>query len=278
MNLKCMLLVVLLALSLSAAGTISVVNTANSAISPSAVVKDNVTVTIIGAAPNALITLNYTYNGTPGVWNAAYTSASGNWLYSAAAPSSQIGLWTEQWTVGGSNIGPKYTFEIVDVPSSVTRSIAGSSPNCCGSSYTPPDGTSYSTKPYGPSATIRYQIVGASGSNETILNTGLGILMEPEESLNGDPYMDIGCTAPGCYPGWLWTPPSAKYASSAGIFYDVPYALCGNLPFSGASLASQTIGIKIGNSKPYPVATVNETGSSTSPGHGTLTGTFYYSQ
>jgi hypothetical protein len=183
----------------------------------------------------------------------------------------------EQWSVGGTNIGPLYTFEVFDMPSSFTRSVGASSPDVCGSSYTPPGGVSFSTLTYGPSASVEYQVVGSSGSNETTPDTGLNIMMEPQESFGGGAYVDIGCSGSGCNSGWLWTPPSSQYASSGGVFYDVPFADCENVPFSNFAFPTQTIGIKIGNNL-YPVGSNSETSSSSSPGQGTFTGSFSYSQ
>jgi hypothetical protein len=258
----------------SYAQSITVVNTANSAITPSSIVGESVAVQILGAAPNSLVALTYNYNGgAPQVWNAGYTDSNGNWSYSANSPTSQIGTWFEQWSVGGTNIGSTFSFEIFDLPSSATRSVGSSSPNCCGSSY-----LSYRTNTFGPSANVTYQIVGSTGSNETVPNTGLGIMMEPEESIGGGAYGDIGCTGSGCPSGWLWTPPSAKYASSTGAFNDVPVAMCSNGAFSGVAFSTQQFKIKIGNNLYGPIATINIAASSSSAGHGTITGTFSYSQ
>ncbi|HLH00261.1 MAG TPA: hypothetical protein VKX49_28400 [Bryobacteraceae bacterium] len=270
----------LLALSISAmlaaalsAQSISVVNINNAAISPSAVVGDVYQVTISGAAANSLVQLNYTQNGNPGTWNAGYTDNSGNWSNtSAPKDASFIGTWTEQWNVGGTNIGPVYSFEVFDKPTSATRSVSSSSPDSCGSTYPPSVG-----KPYGPSASVQYQIVGSTGNSETVPNTGLGIMLEPEESVGGGSYGDIGCTGSGCPSGFLWSPPSAKYASSTGLFYDIPFAYCANVPYSNVALPSVTIAIFIGNNS-YAVASYTESASSSAPGHGSFSGTFSYSQ
>jgi hypothetical protein len=248
------------------AQSISLVNQNNAAISPSGVVGDTYYVAINGA-PNSLVQLNYTQNGTPGVWYAGTTDGNGDWSNTSLPKDTTfIGTWTEQWYVGGTSVGPLYTFEIFDKPSSLTiASVTASSPNTCGSSYTPPGGISYSTLTYGPSASIKYQVVGSTGSNETA-----GILMEPMESLSGGPYKDIGCTS-GCYAGWLWTPPSAKFAAADSTFYDVPTAYCTNFAFS-TTMASQIIQVKIGNVSYTVKSGIAYAVSSSSPGHGSLSG------
>jgi hypothetical protein len=75
--------------------------------------------------------------------------------------------------------------------------------------------------------------------------------------------------ATSCPTGWLWTPPSAKFASQSGTFYDVPVDWCYSAPFNYPNLFTQAISIKIGN-KPYDVRTQTFNFSSSSPGRGTL--------
>jgi hypothetical protein len=248
------------------AQTLTVTNTNNAAISPSAVVGDPLQVSITGATPSALVVLTYSYNGASNqIYNAGYTDGSGNYSESAPVPSSQIGTWAEQWSVGGTNVGPLLSFEVFDKPSSLSVvSVAASSPNACGSTY---DGES--TTPYGPSAAVTFQIQGASGS-ESVPNTGLGIMLLPQEQVGSDPVNNVGCTGGGCVSGWLWTPPSALYASSSGQFTDVPISRCLAVAFSNIPDRNSIVtSIKIGN-KPYTVRTQYFTSSSSSSGHGSF--------
>jgi len=252
------------ALSVSAQ-SLGIVNLSNSAISPSAVVGDSLQVTISGAAANSLVTLTYTQDGNPGTWNAGYTDGTGYFQYSDTVASAKIGVWYEVWSVGGTDVGTPRSLEVFDKPSSLSvQSVAASSPDACGSSY-----RTLSTKSYGPSASIQYQIKGATGSSETVPDTGLGIMMEPQESIGGGTVGDIGCDSGGCPTGFLWQPPSAKYATSSGTFYDIPVATCDSVAFSFTD-SGQAISIKIGNMN-FPVRTQYFTVSSSSPGHGSLT-------
>jgi hypothetical protein len=255
------------------AQSISLSNQSNAAISPSGVVGDVYFVSITGAASGVLVQMNYTQNGTPGVWYAGYTDGMGAWSNTSPPKDTTfIGNWTEQWYVGGTSVGPSYTFEIFDKPTSLSIiSATASNPNTCGSNYTPPGGISYSTLTYGPSASIKYQVKGSTGGNETVPNTGLGISMEPTESIGGGAFGDIGCTV-GCNAGWLWTPPSAKFAASDGTFYDVPQCECSNAPFGPVNRSAQTIQIKIGNNSYTVKAGIVFAASSNSPGHGSLVG------
>jgi len=250
------------------AQTVTVTDNSNAAISPSAVVGDSLQVTITGAAASSLVTLTYTQNGTPGTYFAGYTDAMGSFTQTDPNVASwKIGAWTEQWDVGGVNVGPNFSLEVFDAPSSLSvQSVAATSPDACGSSY-----QNFGTKPYGPSASIQYQINGANGS-VTVPNTGLGIMLEPQESVGGGAVGDLGCTT-GCPTGWLWTPPSAKYASSSGRFYDVPVADCLAVAFSNTPSPVQNISIKIGNHN-YPVRSQYFTSSSSSPGHGSTTSSY----
>jgi hypothetical protein len=262
-----------------AAQSISVVNSSNSMISPSAVVGDIYVVTITGAAANSLVALNYVQNGTPGEWDAGYTDSNGDWSQTAPPKSTAfIGVWTEQWSVGGTNIGINYSFEVFDEPVSQTVvSVAASSPNACGNSY-----AGRGTATYGPSAAIHYQINGSSGSSETVPSSGLMIMMEPYESVvEYDPLGNqtfsgssaIGCSSgvgPGCPSGWAWTPPGAFYASTSGQYYDVPLSSCASVFFSNYKFGSQVTSIIIG-SNVYQVASQDWYAVSSSSGHGTLT-------
>lgn len=153
---------------------------------------------------------------------------------------------------------------IFDKPTSPSViSVGASNPDNCGSTYLRLAGA-----PYGPSASIQYQIVGADGKV-----SGAASLFEPQESIAGGAYGDVGCSTTGgnsCPSGWLWTPPSSKYATSSGTFSDVPLAFCASGPFNNLHPSGQSIGILIGNNR-YLVRTQSFTTSSASAGHGSFT-------
>lgn len=153
------------------AQTATITDQNNAAISPSSVVGDPVAVNITGAPPNYLVALNYTYNGgSPQIWYAGYTNASGDWSTVADAPTDQIGVWTEQWAVGPdtsslTNIGPNWNFEIFDKPTSLMIDsgvgVSASYPDSCGNAY-----GGFTGDPYGrrlPSLT-RYTVQPARSS------------------------------------------------------------------------------------------------------------------
>jgi hypothetical protein len=130
----------------------------------------------------------------------------------------------------------------------------------------------------GPSASIKYQITGADGSE-----SGTASLFEPQESINGGAAGDIGCDAGNCSAAgtnWQWSPPSATFASQSGTFYDVPFSLCSTGAFTSNNYVTQAISIKIGNNS-YSVRSQTWSASSSSAGHGTLSnslGDVSYSQ
>lgn len=247
-------------LSLSAQ-SLTLSNVSNPMIGPSAVVGDTTTISISGAASNALVTLYYSQDFGSGLFNAGYTDGSGSFQISQVQDSSKIGIWSEQWTVGGANVGPNLNFEIVDKPTSLGPAVVtASSPTACTSPYV-----------YGPSTDIQYQIVGSTGRSESNPISGLSLMLEPFENvvfyfLDGTPPRsksgDIG-------PATGFTPPSSQYATSSGIFHDVPVSFCGNGAFAPYHGSDQTISILIGMTK-YPVRSQSFTASGTSPGHGSL--------
>jgi hypothetical protein len=264
------------------AQSISVGNVNNSLISPDGVVGDAYQVTITGAARNALVQLNFTHNGSPGVWYAGFTDDSGYWTNtSAPGDSTSIGFWTEQWSVGGVNIGPEYDFVIIDQPTSLrVLSVAASSPDSCGNPwFVPADHT------YGPSATIKYQIVGSTGADLSSVGIRVGLIpYEKNTRYNQDGTIhsmdegNVGTDNPAYSPNlrifadYPWRPPSAQSAASDGTYYDVPVGICANGVFGLFKYATQAISIIIGL-RNYPVGTVDWSGVAITPGHGSLRGT-----
>jgi len=263
------------------AQTISVTNVSNSLISPNAVVGDVYRVTITGAAQNAVVQLNYTQNGSPGTWIAGFTDGSGYWTNdSPPKDSTFIGIWTEQWSVGGVNIGDNYIFVIIDQPTSQRwLSVAAANPDSCGGSdwFTTVDNT------YGPSASIKYQIVGSTGANQSTL----GLTLIPYEQIttyrqDGSVLEmfegNVGTDNPaysrhlGIWSNYPWLPPSALSAASYGTYYDVPLSACAKGPFGYAKYATQAYSIIIGL-RNYPVSTVDWNAAAIAPGHGSLRGT-----
>jgi hypothetical protein len=262
----------ILSMSLSlSAQSITVTDTNNSAISPSAVVGDSLQATITGAAASSLVVLTYKQNGgSQQVFNAGYTDGTGYFQETDVVASWKIGTWYEQWSVGGTNVGANFNLEVFDKPTSLTVSSAvASSPDSCGYAYYGETGY-----PFGPSASVKYQINGSTG-NETVPNTGLGVTLLPTET--GTDYNPAG-TIIGTWgpnnigtddPTFPWTPPSATNASSTGTFYDDPISTCATGVFSSFKTQTQKIYIKIGNFS-YPVRTNTWYASSLGSGHGTL--------
>lgn len=252
------------------AQTFSSVNSSNSALGGNLVVGDLKTTTITGATPNAAVTVQAFQNGndlgtftpTPGT-----TDQNGNFSVSGHATEGSVGNRTDIWSVGGTQIATNM-YIIFDKPTSLSVvSVNASNPNTCGSSFIPTGGISYRTLTFGPSASIQYQITGADGSV-----SGAASLFEPQESINGGAVGDIGCDSGNCSAAgtnWQWSPPSAKFASQSGTFYDVPFSLCGNEAFTANNYETQAISIKIGNNS-YQVRSQTWSAASQSSGHGTL--------
>ena len=168
--------------------------------------------------------------------------------------------------------------DLFDKPSRLSVvSANASSPDNCGSSFIPAGGTSNSTLTFGPSASIKYQITGADGSE-----SGTASLFEPQESINGGAAGDIGCTSncSAARTNWQWTPPSATFASQSGTFYDVPFSVCSDGAFTANNYETQAISIKIGNNS-YSVRSQTWSAASSSSGQGSLSnslGDVSYSQ
>jgi hypothetical protein len=234
------------------AASITITDLSNSALTNGSCASvDTTQVQITGAAANALVQLKYAQNGTPGTWSAGYTNSSGDWTYSDEQGGSKIGTWTEQWNVGGVNVGPMFNFSIVDKPSSLTvLSVVEANPDC-GSPL-------QEANPYGSYAGVQYQIKGQSGGSFKPL------------SLNAEPWEDdttynqngtINQMTSGSVGGGVrasWTPPDTTYASSTGTYWDMPIGLCGPFTVLAWYWGLQVISIKIGNEK-YTVRTSNWT-------------------
>ena len=175
------------------AATFTSVNISNSALGANLVVGDLKTTTITGAAPNASVTVHAFQDGNDlGTFTIGTTDGSGHFTTSAHATESSVGNRTDIWSVGGTQIATNM-YMIFDKPTGLTVvSANASSPNVC-SSFIPTGGIPYSTLTFGPSASIKYQITGADGSE-----SGTASLFEPQESIKRGAAGDIGCDAGNC--------------------------------------------------------------------------------
>jgi hypothetical protein len=192
MNLKLLFFLSVICSSALLAQSITVTNIVNPEISPSAVIGDELQTTITGAAASSPVVLSWTQNGVPGRVTVGTTTISGNFYLTTTAVTGNDGAWTEQWSVGGVNLGPNFPLEIFNKPMILTVvSVGAASPDACGSSYIDDKGNQYSTRTYGPSASILYQIVNVSGTWETVPNSGLDIMLVPQEINGSDPIIDI---------------------------------------------------------------------------------------
>jgi len=257
------------------AQTFSSVNGSNAALGGNLVVDDAKMTTITGLAAGAAINVLAYQNGQLlACANVGNADGNGNWSVTGHATLTSVGNREDIWFEGGLCMGNAMIggmqiadnmYIIFDKPTGLSVvSVSASSPDFCGSSYVV-NGVSLRTLTYGPSASIQYQITGGDGSVSAAAS-----LFEPQESINGAPASDIGCDSGSCPTNWQWTPPSAKFASQSGTFYDVPVDWCYNAPFNYANaFGTQAISIKIGNT-PYAVRSQTFSVSSSSPGHGTL--------
>ncbi len=76
-------------------------------------VNDHWTVTITGEAPNSLVQVHAWKDGADqGVQSQGYTNGSGDFVLVGTMGLWSIGLWTEQWSVGGSVILPTLQFRV----------------------------------------------------------------------------------------------------------------------------------------------------------------------
>jgi hypothetical protein len=220
------------------AATATFTNTSNAALGDDFVLGDNYKLTITGAAHNAAVVVDGTINGnglSPD--DVGNTDANGDFTLTGNWNSSgYIGEWTEQWKVGGVNVGSTFDFDVIDAPTGLTL----------GPVVIPAVPTACFGLNYGIDIDIQYQITGASGQIHTTID------MYPWET--GEAY-GVGGVDLGPFNGPIGPvveySDSTQYASVLGVFHDVPVGACFAATFSGAG-AQQNLQIKVGNLS-YPI-------------------------
>lgn len=233
------------------AQTLTLANTANSALGMDFVSGDTFGLTITGAAAKSAVTVTATRDGvstTPTPWYAGSTDESGNFSLTGTETDDYVAEYTQQWYVGGQPIGSLLDFEVIFKPSSLgvgTVDVATLPSNCPGT--------------YGIMVDIKYQLKNVNGQ---VVATQTGIPMTPYEDV-GSYHGNIGPVS-----GY---PTSGEYAADDGTFHDVPVGLCANFAFSNSLTSAQVISVYIGNNLYQVRGSTRFTVSGPSAGHGSIT-------
>ncbi len=151
----------------------------------------------------------------------------------------------------GVAVGPSLNFEVMYKPAGLTvkgYSLTSLPPGCPGT--------------YGIYLDVIYQITTTGGAPVT---TRTGIPMIPTEHIvtSGGSVFDNDI---GPIPGY---PTSGKYAAFNGSFHDVPVGFCASGPITTSS--TQSIDIDIGDRSFLVRGTTTFSGTTNSPGHGSVT-------
>ncbi|HEV2200299.1 MAG TPA: hypothetical protein VGR73_10805 [Bryobacteraceae bacterium] len=203
-------------------------NSSNSAITPNMVAGDYWTLNITGAAPGAVIELQYRlYPDPPQRFTFAQTDSNGNYSASQQTTSASVGNWQDQWYVGGQPAGPPYNFQLIYKPGRLEVTYEAAISNYCPPSVLP---TNYT---YGIGITINYLVEDANGNAVSSNN----IVLYPYFSPNGQQSGPVASAQSG--------------ANSLGQFNYSPLWDCGTGPFGPSQWLTETLYIKIGDSNVY---------------------------
>jgi len=159
-------------------------NTTHTTISPHIVVGDYWTLNITGAAPGAPIVLQYQLNGgQPASFTLGYADNNdGHYYEQEQVGSGSVGIWSDQWYVGGVAVGNPIPFEVIRRPFSTSVMTQSVYMGC----------SSYYLVPNGILGQVRYQIKDVTGANVTSQNIPLNPYVQ-----FGQYYQSIGATNPG---------------------------------------------------------------------------------